>query len=188
MKTHFISRGYNKSNIEKTLREVKLLKREDLLKERDTEKSKDPQSVFVCTWHPKLSQLPSILKENHKILTTDVKLSKTFPTISTVGFRRKKNLSNYLCRNDIKEKTSPDEEKCKGCILCKQMRKEKTVTNKKTGIIVNAKPGACCKTKGVIYAVNCKKCNLMYIGHTGDSMAEHFSKHKYGINNLTTSE
>ena len=183
MKAQFMARGYNKSNLEKTIREVQQLKRGDLLEEKNTVKEKDAQSVFVCTWHPKLSKLPSILKENHNILTADAKLSKTFPTRSTVGFRRKKNLSNYLCRTDIKMKATAEEGKCKGCILCKQMRAEKTVTNTNTGTSVKTKPGATCKTKGVIYAINCKKCNYMYVGHTGDSMAERFSKHKYDIKN-----
>ena len=44
------------------------------------------------------------------------------------------------------------------------------------------KPGANCKTKGIIYAIKCKKCDHIYIGHhTGDSMGERFSKHKYDI-------
>ena len=31
----------------------------------------------------------------------------------------KKNLSDYLCHTDIREKEKLDEAKCKGCILCK---------------------------------------------------------------------
>ena len=143
--------------------------------------SKDPQTVFVCTWHPKLNRLPAILKDNHNILQEDTKLCKIFPSKSTVAFRRKKNLSDYLCRTDIREKKKLDEAKCKGCILCKQIGQEKVVKNEKTGLQVPLKPGGTCKTKGVIYAINCKKCKLLYVGHTGDSMSERFSKHKYDI-------
>ena len=64
----------------------------ELLKDKD----KDPQSVFVCTWHPKLKRLPSILNENHKILNSDTKLNIIFSSKSTVAFRRKKHLANYL--------------------------------------------------------------------------------------------
>ena len=45
------------------------------------------------------------------------------------------------------------------------------------------KPGATCKTKGIIYTIKCKKCDHIHIGHTGDSMSELFSKHKYDIKN-----
>ena len=36
--------------------------------------------------------------------TRDTKLNIVFPSKSTVAFRRKKHLTNYLCRNDVKEK------------------------------------------------------------------------------------
>ena len=48
---------------------------------------------------------------------------------------------------------------------------------------VKIKPGSNCKTKGVIYAVNCKKCQEIYVGHTGDTMKIRWSKHKYDIIN-----
>ena len=63
------------------------------------------------------------------------------------------------------------------------MNKAELVTNNKTGSQINTKPGATCQTKGVVYAVKCKKCDLIYVGHTGDSMNIRFSKHKYDIKN-----
>ena len=41
--------------------------------------------------------------------------------------------------------------------------------------------GGICKSTGVIYAVNCKKCKQIYVGHTGKTMAERWSKHKSSI-------
>ena len=58
------------------------------------------------------------------------------------------------------------------------MSTSKTIKNKNTGAELKLKPGATCKTKGIIYAI---KCNHIYIGHTGGSMGERFSKHKYDI-------
>ena len=119
-------------------------------------RKKDPQSVFVCTWHPKLKRLPPILNENHKILNSDTKLNIVFPSKSTVAFRRKKRLADYLCHHDVKEKYINEGKKCKGCILCKQMSTSKTIKNKYTGAELKLKPGATCKTKGIIYAIKCK--------------------------------
>ena len=42
------------------------------------------------------------------------------------------------------------------------------------------KPGA---TTGIIYVITCKKCDKIYVGQTGDSMAIRWSKHKYDIVN-----
>ena len=167
MNQHFVSRGYNEKHLENTLSEVRKLTRDDLLIGKDeSTKIRDPQSVFVCTWHPKLKCLPSILNQNHAILNADPKLNKVFPTRSTVAFRRKKNLANHLCRNDIRARsTNKKEEKCKGCIICKQVKDVEFVINNKSGAQVETKPGATCRTKGVVYAVRC-----IYVGHTGDSI------------------
>ena len=38
------------------------------------------------------------------------------------------------------------------------------------------------KQMGIIYIVNRKKCDLLYVGHTEEMMSTRFSKHKYDIN------
>ena len=65
MKTHFKSRGYNERHLENILCDVRKIAREELLEVKENIESNDPQSVLVCTWHPKLKNLPSILRENH---------------------------------------------------------------------------------------------------------------------------
>ena len=143
--------------------------------------SKDPQSIFVCTWYPKLNHLTALLRECHNILAADSRLKETFTEKPTVAFRRKKNTGNHLCRSDIQEKKPSKEEKCNGCILCKQMGKGDILKNHKAGTQIKLKPGATCKTEGIIYAVRCKKCDLLYIGHSGTHMNKRFSGHKYDI-------
>ena len=90
---------------------------------------------------------------------------------------------NHLCRNDIRERSTNKDEKCKGCIICKQVKKVEFVTNNKSGTQVKTTSGATCQTKGVVYAVRCVKCDLIYVGNTGDSINIRFSKHKYDIKN-----
>ena len=186
MKKYFISRGYEEKHLCQTFEEVRKMKREDLLRDKSELPSKDPHTVLVCTWHPKLKQLQSVLQQNYNILSADIKLSKTFKERSTVAFRRKKNLSNHLCRNDIRKKQTQKVEKCKGCKLCKVMNPNKTIVNKNNGATFDIKQGANCKTTGIIYAVNCKKCEQIYVGHTGDSMSDRWSKHKYDVKNRPT--
>ena len=182
-KGFFISRGYKEQHLRNIINEVKLLTRDDLLKGKEKTSAKDPQSIMVCTWHPKLRMLPSILHKNYDIIKNDVHLSRIFTARPSVAFRRKKNLSNYLTKTDINKKKVPKESSCKGCKICKLINNDNTITNKAAGITKKTKSGGTCKSKGVIYSVNCKKCNLMYIGHTGDSLNIRFSKHKYDIKN-----
>ena len=49
--------------------------RNDLLRDQIQE-NKDPQMILVSTWHPKLSTIPSILKNNFLLISNDLKLSK----------------------------------------------------------------------------------------------------------------
>ena len=112
-----------------------------------------------------------------------IKLNGIFKEKSIVAFRRRKNLKNFLCRNDVQDKEDPIFSKCKGCQLCKQINQKETIINKNNGASIKVKKGGTCKSTGCIYAVNCIKCNQIYIGHTGKTMAERWSKHKYDIKN-----
>ena len=116
LKQYFSSRGYNKIHLQQTLDNVRKMERSELLNDKIELSPKDPQTVFVCTWHPKLKQLSSLLHQNYKILSADAKLSKTFTLKSIVAFRRKKNLGNFLCRSNIRPKC--DEKRMKQCCKC----------------------------------------------------------------------
>ena len=183
MKKHFTSRGYDEKQLDRRIKEVREMNRGDLLGEKEETRNRDPNNVLVCTYHPKLRKIPSIFEQNHKMLSSDTKLSKIFKERSIVAFRRPKNIANYICKNDIRRKPTQKEEKCKGCIICPLMSSNKSIVNKKTGLKFDVKPGATCKTEGVIYALYCKKCDEIYIGHTGESISKRFSKHKYDTAN-----
>ena len=78
----------------------------------------DPHSILVCTWHPILRNLLSILNQNQNILKNDTRLSSVLSEKPTVAFRKKKNLGNILCRNDVKKKEEEpvikNEASCRG--------------------------------------------------------------------------
>ena len=124
-----------------------------------------------------------MLSQNHNILLNDSNLRKIFEDRPIVAFRRRKNIRNFLCRNDVRKKQEEGPSTCKGCKLCRLMSREEVVVNRNNGATVKIKPGSCCQTTGVIYAISCKKCQKIYVGHTGESMAKRWSKHKYDIRN-----
>ena len=58
---YFIRQGYNEHRILEQAKEISLLNRDELLTKKT--KPKDQQkTIFVTTGHPKLKQLPSILR------------------------------------------------------------------------------------------------------------------------------
>ena len=180
MKKHFQLRGYDEKKLSKTIDSVRKMKREELLEDKVKE-VKDDSRILVLTWHPSLRRASSILTQNHAILSNDIKLNSVYKDKSIVAFRRRKNLKDSLCRNDIADREEPKFTACKGCQLCKQLVQKETIVNKNNGACIKVKKGGTCKSTGCIYAINCKKCNQIYIGHTGSSMADRWSKHKYDI-------
>ena len=182
-KKYFVQRGFTEKQLQHTVESVKKMSRDDLLMDRERTPDKDPHAIFVCTWHPKLRGLSSVLDKNYEILKNDPTLSKIFDKKPIVAFRRKRNLRNILCKNDVREKNFEKQEtkNCKGCQVCKIMTKKDVVVNQKNGLSVKTSPGGHCKSTGIIYAIHCKKCKLLYIGETGKTMCDRYSGHKYDI-------
>ena len=113
--------------------------RAELLKDQTEKAEEDPHAISVCTWYPKLKELLSMLSKNYEILKNDPILRKVLPDKPITAFRRKKNIRNILCRNDVKkQKEEKDTEKCKGCQHCKVMSNKGEVVNGKIGSLLRA--------------------------------------------------
>ena len=63
------------------------------------------------------------------------------------------------------------------------MSEKDEVVNDKNGLSVKCQRGGHCKSTGVVYAIKCKKCKLLYIGETKKPMSDRYGGHKYDINN-----
>ena len=96
---YFISRGYHKADIERAIREVTKLKREDLLADQPKEKNSE-RIIFTCDWHPQLRRLPSFLKRNFFHLKNDRNLCSVFQEPPLVAFRRAKTIRKEIVRTD----------------------------------------------------------------------------------------
>ena len=83
----FIEWGFHEKELKKTVKQVTKMDRNELLRDR-TRESKDPQTILVSTWHPKLSAIPSILKNNFHLVSSNPKLSKIFKEKPTVTYRK----------------------------------------------------------------------------------------------------
>ena len=61
--------------------------RNELLRDQIRE-NKDPQTILVSTWHPKLSTIPYFLKNNFHLISSNPKLSNIFKQKPTVTYRK----------------------------------------------------------------------------------------------------
>ena len=80
------------------------MKRDELLIDTQRRK-KDAQPIFVCNWHPSLSQIPTILKQHYQILESDERMSNIFPEKPLVAYHRPKTTRRNLTWNDIHKLT-----------------------------------------------------------------------------------
>ena len=178
-----ISRGYHKKKLSEVMNEVAKMDRTDLLKDKD-KKEKDPQLIFVCDWHPSLSKLPTILKKHYHLINSGENNSQIFSTTPSVAFRRPKPLRNHLVTYDIcppKKKPSKTESCSAKCKFCKTLKPATSISNPKKRIAIDLKHPGNCKSRNLIYAARCIKCDVIYVGQTGDTISNRFSKHRYDI-------
>lgn len=182
LSSFFIKRGYKQQMLQKTIRDVAQLKRETLLEDKARLK-KDAQAILVCNWHPNLSTVPTILKKHFHLLENDSLTSKVFTNRPMVAFRRAKSIRNHVVRNSApKDRPPKTTEPCgRNCALCKNIRSSETITNQQNGITIKINDGGTCKSSQLIYAATCKKCNLIYVGETGCSLADRFGKHRHDM-------
>ena len=87
----FIELDFHEKELKKTVKQAAKMDRNELLRDRIRE-NKDPHTILVSTWHPKLSAIPSILKNNFHLISSDPKLSKFFKQKPTVTYRKNKSL------------------------------------------------------------------------------------------------
>ena len=177
----FVKRGYDIKFLRKVVQEVSKIDRAVLLQDKNKEDAKkDPQMIFVCEWHPILASVPSILKKHFPILENDTRTAGIFPSNPLVAYRRPKCVKNFVVNNKSSSKNvHKTTEKCGKCKLCPQIRTTETITNPHKNITIDINDGGTCRSRDVIYAAICKKCNLIYIGETGDQLKDRFSKHRH---------
>ena len=138
--------------------------------------------IFVVDWHPSLSKLPSILKHHYNILQNNTKQKEIFNTCPTVAFRKRKSIRDLVVRTDIVNKPSKQlikTQPCGNCKFCPNIDSSEFIQG--LNIKLRSRYGGDCKTRGIVYAAKCKRHDLVYVGHTGDTPSSRFSKHRYDI-------
>ena len=179
----FIEHGFHEKQLKKTIKQVVKMVRKELLRDRIRE-NKDLQTILVSTWHPKLSAIPSILKQNFHLICSDSKLSKFFKQKHTVTYGRNKSLSDHLLKKDIaNQQLHFNLTPCGKCKLCSQMNTAILITNDKLDITEKIKGTGNCNEREIIYVAQCSRHKVLYIGDTGEQLSKRFSNHRYDIKN-----
>ena len=145
---------------------------------------------FVTTWHQKLSGFQSTIHHRYQEMINDYpELKCIFPASPISAYRRNRNLGNLLVHTSLTKPTpntlhpSGYSRPCKSnrhCKLCPSMSNTNSVTNhlaNKTSYTDGGK----CNTKYGIYAAECTKHNLLYIGQSSQKLNCRFNGHRSDV-------
>ena len=126
-------------------------------------KNTDKRVPLVATYHPGLPNLPSIIKNNFPVLHASNHLKKAIPERPFVAYRRPKNLRDLLIISKLKPdffEPARGSSPCgsKRCLTCNHIHTDTTIRSTTTGKIFHVRTTATCKTKNLIYLIQCKKC------------------------------
>jgi len=188
LKNLLLTREYRERPINEAIQRVLNMDREEALKYRQKEENK--RTIFVTTYNPALPSVSKILQKHWRVMIQDPYLKKVFPQPPMVAFRRAKNLKDHLIRAKIpplppvREKrilngmTACNKPLCETCPFVQKVNKFKGPFSKNE-VVLNAPMN--CLSKNVIYCIQCKKCQQIYIGQTSRELKTRFSEHKTAV-------
>ena len=178
IKNHLKRRGYKAHTINKQLRKVDNLDRQQLFqyssKKRENTVMKGDRVPLVLTYSRALPNIKKILKKHETILHRSERMRSIFREPSLISYRRDKSIQDILVHkkhNKIFFQAANKCEKCgRDCALCSKIIESDVFSDTKNKKYT-VKGYITCKTENLIYAVFCVKCNkYLYVGETGGTL------------------
>jgi hypothetical protein len=188
-----MDRGYTDEEITSQINRAKGNRREDLLQYKSVEQTTSQRIPFVVTYYPDLPNLKAAVEKHWPILNINQKMKETFSQKPIMAYRKNQNLGDILGQKTllnnkvIRKDTSNQTGSCRPCLsrndnlCCKQIRRtsqfRSSVTNKKYKIFHKVN----CKSKWVVYLLECIICKLQYVGKSEWPMNIRLNKHRNDV-------
>ena len=185
---NFTSRGYKLENIQSQVVKASSISREQALKSSD--KKKSDRIPFITTYNRTLPPISHILRKHWDILKIDPELQNLFSEPPMMAYRRNKNLKDQIGGNTIandlvcRKNTKPKMGKCSPCntkagnLCCKQLLATTQFHSNQTNKTYQILHDVNCKSKLVIYLMECTKCRLQYIGKSETQLNIRINNHR----------
>ena len=176
-----INRGYNCKKLKGIIRNISNIDRNSLLPYKQTENAfiKNALKLFF-KYDKNYDFIKDYLYENFYNLSNDCTFlkNKQLVIINTVNL----NIGSLLIHNiPLKKFSKFSYHKCNNinCNICKF---SKTIYFfKRNNLFLPLQSTSNCNAIGIIYIIECKKCNLFYIGESGRSVKARLSEHLSNI-------
>ena len=182
------SRGYSRRFLKKEINRVRNIPRQETLKPRP-QNNDSVQTPFVITYTPALPNVSTVIRKNVNILQSSTRCKQTFPSPPIVAYSP--NLRDLLVKSTVRGRITPPKppsgiSKCRHprCLTCPflqqgQLKYTFSTTREERRITDSLS----CKSKNLIYLIECKKCGKQYIGETKRQLNERFGEHRRSILN-----
>ena len=187
------TRGYKDIVIKTAFKRLDSITREQALLKVSRTKVDQQRPVFAITYDPRLPSASGILKKHYNVACENPTFKDTFPLVPLVGYRRSRNLGEYLTKAKLFPvgrsglRTRSGFQRCNRvagglCMMCTFSTNctshECAYTKEKFEIQSMIK----CTDTYIIYSITCKLCpKVQYIGQTYQTAAKRFSTHHSDI-------
>lgn len=191
--TKLKERGYTDAEITTQINRARAKPREDLLNYTSKEQEAPQRIPYVVTYFPDLPDLKNTIDKHWPILNINEKMRKTFAQKPIMAYRRNRNLGDILGQktlenNKVVRKGQTDKTGgCTPCLskgenkCCKQIRRTKKFKSNRTNKSFNIFHKVNCKSKWVIYLMECIICRIQYVGKSEWPMNIRINKHRYDV-------
>ena len=178
-----LNHGCQKEVTREQVLKARRLQRDNLLdKKKGESKASESKLVLNVTYHPAFKAIRNILNKIHVLLTPDTEHQNVFKTAPIIGFKRGKSLKDYLVRAKVREDQQEGEsKKCEGkrCGVCEHIVETNCFQNRDRNETYKIKSEKInCNSVNVIYLVQCKRCNIQYVGSTSTKFRLRFNNYK----------
>ena len=164
------------------LRAHKFGRNELLNKEKNS--PSENKLVLNITYHPAYSRVKEVLTNIHVLLTHNEEHRNAFTHIPLVGFKRGKSLKDLLVREKLTKINKGIGASCKyggnRCGVCQIINVTQTFSNKEGDRTYEIRSDTLdCNSENVVYLVQCKTCNMQYVGSASTKFRLRLNNYKY---------
>ena len=191
MINQFQKRGYDRSLIEKQINKANLQETEQLLKEK---KNKTAANIpLSLNYNRALSKIKEIVMKHWHLLHINPNLAEVFQNPPILAFRQNKNLREIIgtkliengkvkrkFKNKIQGKCTPSLANNR-TLCCKQIVYTTKFKSNQTNRICHIYHNLNCKSKYVIYLLECTKCKIQYFGKAETEFNIRLNNHRKDV-------
>ena len=186
MTTFFLKRGYPRKAVDRAFEAAIKLDRHSVLQTKP--KHKKDRVPLVLTYHPHNTAICDILLRNFKsMVLKDPVMADIFQSPPLIAFRKGKSLRQHLVRSKFNHDSNGKRADYTGtrccnrriCNTCPYTWETEEVRGPDNNFHI--RNGFTCTTENVIYAINCTRCSMVYIGETHRRLGDRFNEHLYSV-------